>query len=144
MKIPNQLHIDQIGCPDEFMFRQFRRHSRILRTPTRFDYFMLSGGANLFPMSSVWKELLQLEIASDMAYGWYTSPEGFPTLQRAVSMWENYAASEGMFPAEKPLGSHVCITLGATQAVTAVFDYVSHSFRHKSVLLVGLFNAHHN
>ena len=138
MKIPNQLHIDQTGCPDEFMFRQFRRHSRVLRTPARFDYFMLSGGANLFPMSSVWKELLQLEISSDMAYGWYTSQEGFPTLQRAVSMWENYAASKGMFPAEKPLGSHVCITLGATQAVAAIFDYIAHNFTHKSVLLVGL------
>ena len=138
LKSTDNLDEAKLGRPDEFMFRQFRRHSRVLRTPARFDYFMLSGGANLFPMSSVWKDLLQLEIASDMAYGWYTSQEGFPTLQRAVSMWENYAASKGLFPTEKPLGSHVCITLGATQAVTAIFDYVAHSCRHKSVLFVGL------
>lgn len=126
------------GRPDEFMFRQFRRHSRILRTPTRYDYFMLSGGANLFPVSPVWKELLDLEIRSDLAYGWYTSQEGFPTLQRAVSIWENYAASQGRFPEQKPLGSNVCMTLGASQAVAAVFDYAAHVDKYKSVLLVGL------
>lgn len=126
------------GRPDEFMFRQFRRHSRILRTPARYDYFMLSGGANLFPLSPIWKELLDLEIRSDFAYGWYTSQEGFPSLQRAVSMWENYAASLGRFPEQKPLGSNVCMTLGASQAVAAVFDYAAHVDRFKSVLLVGL------
>ncbi len=125
------------GRPDEFMFRQFRRHSRVLRTPARYDYFMLSGGANLFPVSQIWKELLELEIGSDLAYGWYTSQEGVPTLQRAVSMWENYAASLGRFPEHKPLGSNVCMTLGASQAVAAVFDFVAHSHRRKTVLLLG-------
>lgn len=120
------------------MFRQFRRHSRVLRTAARYDYFMLSGGANLFPMSQVWKELLRLEIDYDLAYGWYTSQEGFPTLQRAVSMWENYIASRGRFPVEKPLGSNVCMTLGASQAASAIFDYWASSSRQKVVLLVGL------
>lgn len=126
------------GRPDEFMFRQFRRHSRVLRTPAKHDYFMLSGGANLFPVSPVWKKLLDLEISSDLAYGWYTSQEGFPTLQRAVSMWENYAASRGKFPEQKPLGSHVCMTLGASQAVAAVFDYWASVGGSRRVMLVGL------
>ena len=127
----------EVLSPDEFMFRQFRRHSRILRTPARHQYFMLSGGVNLFPMSSVWKGLISLEIENDLAYGWYTSQEGFPTLQRAVSMWENYAASLGRFPTQKPLGNGVCMTLGASQAVAAVFDYVSSCYPKSKVLLAG-------
>jgi len=129
---------DAEGRPDEFMFRQFRRHSRVLRTPARYDYFMLSGGANIFPVSNVWKELLALEISSDLAYGWYTSQEGFPSLQRAVSMWENHAASRGGFPREKPLGGHVCMTLGASQGVAAIFDYWAAVCGSKRTTFVGL------
>jgi glycine hydroxymethyltransferase len=146
----SELSRDSKGRPDEFMFRQFCRHSHVLRTPARHDYFMLSGGANLFPVSAVWKELLALEISSDFAYGWYTSQQGVPTLQRAVSMWENYAASRGKFPEQKPLGRHVCMTLGASQAVAAVFDYwaaVGGSQRATFVgLNYGLFErlAHHH
>ncbi len=125
------------GRPDDFMFRQFCRHSKILRTPARHDYFMLSGGVNLFPVSPIWKELLDLEIWSDLAYGWYTSQEGAPTLQRSVSMWENYAASQGGFPEHKPLGSNVCMTLGASQAVAAVFNYISVAQPGKPVLFIG-------
>lgn len=125
------------GRPDDFMFRQFRRHSEVLRTPSRHDYFMLSGGANLFPVSAIWKELLDIEIRSDLAYGWYTSQEGAPTLRRTVSMWENYAASRGGFPERKPLGSNVCMTLGASQAVAAVFDYIANTQPGKSVLFIG-------
>ena len=125
------------GRPDDFMFRQFRRHSMVLRTPARYHYFMLSGGANLFPVSPIWKELLDIEIKSDLAYGWYTSQEGAPTLQRSVSMWENYAASRGAFPETKPLGSNVCMTLGASQAVAAVFDYIAETQPGRSVLLIG-------
>lgn len=136
--LPVSFSAEMDGRPDEFMFRQFRRHSRVLRTAARYDYFMLSGGANLFPVSDVWKELLALEIDSDLAYGWYTSQEGFPSLQRAVSMCENYVASRGMFPAHKPLGRHVCMTLGASQAAAAVFDYWSTAVNRKTVLLVGL------
>lgn len=138
------------GRPDDFMFRQFRRHSKVLRTPARHDYFMLSGGANLFPVSPIWKELLDLEIKSDLAYGWYTSQEGVPSLQRSVSMWENYAASRGDFPECKPLGSNVCMTLGASQAVAAVFDYIADTQPGRSVLFIGhnygLFErlAHHH
>lgn len=125
------------GRPDDFMFRQFRRHSMVLRTPARHDYFMLSGGANLFPVSPIWKELLDIEIKSDLAYGWYTSQEGAPTLQRSVSMWENFAASRGVFPESKPLGNNVCMTLGASQAVAVVFDYIAATQPGRSVLLIG-------
>ncbi|MBI3776644.1 MAG: pyridoxal phosphate-dependent aminotransferase [Gammaproteobacteria bacterium] len=126
------------GSPDEFMFRQFRRHTQILRSNARHDYFMLSGGANYFPMSDIWKELLSLELASDLAYGWYTAQEGFPSLQRAVSMWENFAASQGNFPDERPLGAHVCMTLGASQAAAMVFDYWAKVAEGKRVVFIGL------
>jgi aspartate/methionine/tyrosine aminotransferase len=127
------------GGPDEFMFSQFRVHSSILRQANRYDYVMLSGGANYIPAPKVWKDLIRLEIDQDFTYGWYTYSEGFPTLQRAVSMFENYAASNGRFPDDAPLGRRVCLTFGASQAAAAVFDYIAASTRDDppSVLLPG-------
>lgn len=126
-----------LWSPDEFMFQQFRRHSGILTSARRADYFMLSAGANLFPMSQVWKDLLKLEIDLDLAYHWYTSQEGFPTLQRAAKIWETYSATEGSLDTDCYPGG-VCITVGASQAVAAIFDYVASLHRESTLLLVGL------
>jgi aspartate/methionine/tyrosine aminotransferase len=119
------------------MFRQFYRHSKILREPARHEHFILSGGVNLFPLSAVWKELIRLEIEANLAYGWYTPKEGFPTLQHAIGMWLNSLASAGQFPREKPLGGHVRLTLGASQAASMVFDFVAHTRTERKVLLLG-------
>lgn len=123
--------------PDGFMFSQFHMHSTILTKPERYKYFMLSGGTNLFPMSNVLKELISLELSTNSAYGWYTSQEGFPPLQRVVAMYENYAASKGLFPTSKPLGKNVAMTIGGSQAVAAIMEYISMIRPHSEVLVVG-------
>jgi dTDP-4-dehydrorhamnose reductase len=124
--------------PDAFMFKQFCEHTKILTRPERRQYFMLSGGANLFPMSDVLRELLHLELDTHLAYGWYTAREGFAPLRRAAALWENYAAGGGDFPGHWPLGRHVAMTLGASQAVSAVVDYVAASRPGSTMLLAGL------
>jgi len=96
---------------------------------------MLSSGANLFPMSKIWKELIHLEIEENLVYHWYTSPEGFPTLQRAVKFFEWFAASEGNLNMAFNYG--VCMTLGASQAAAIVFDFIAHKFSKSKVLLLG-------
>lgn len=123
--------------PDEFMFRQFRRHSTILTSIKRQDYFMLSAGANMFPMSKVWKGLIQLELEEDLVYHWYTSQEGFPLLQRSARFYEHFIASEGNLESNCFTDYEICMTLGASQAAAIVFDYIAYHFSKPKVLLLG-------
>lgn len=122
--------------PDDFMFRQFRRHSAVLSTGRRSDYFMLSSGANFLPTSDVWRELLAVELDHDLAYQWYTSARGFPGLTAAARLAESIIASGALTRPSPSLGE-VCMTLGASQAVAAVFDFVAQCCDSPRVLLVG-------
>lgn len=123
--------------PDDFMFRQFAMHLGIMREPEREIYFDLSSGINEFPMSKIWKELMNLEIQHDLAYQWYTPEEGFPTLQKAAKLWENFAATEGNLY-EMKLTGNVCMTLGASQAVGIVFDYLAFHYPNCGILQIGM------
>lgn len=126
-----------LWSPDEFMFQQFALHLDVMRYPEREIYFDLSSGVNEFPMPKVWKELMCMEIQDDLAYQWYTPEEGFPALQKAAKLWENFAATEGDLYSIK-LRSNVCLTLGASQAVAIVFDYLSHNFPSCNILQIGM------
>ncbi|MHB8599618.1 MAG: pyridoxal phosphate-dependent aminotransferase [Ktedonobacteraceae bacterium] len=127
-----------VWSPDEFLSSQFvRRYNRIFTSPKLKDYFLLSSGVNNFPMPRVWKELLNLEIEYDLAYHWYTAPNGFFSLRRAAKVWEAFSASEGNL--HSPLLSHaVFMTIGASHAVAGIFDFIAESYNNASALILGL------
>jgi aspartate/methionine/tyrosine aminotransferase len=121
--------------PDDFMFDLFTKYSRIYTGERRKDFFMLSSGANVLPMSKLWKKLINLEIEENFLYGWYTSPDGFPCLKAFIEFYNNFMANEGDFCVKRK--SFACLTLGASQAATIVFDYIKYKKIGKKVLQIG-------
>jgi aspartate/methionine/tyrosine aminotransferase len=124
--------------PDDFMFRQFERHARILRTPRRRAYFMYSSGANLLRAPDIWTTGLMLEMNHALAYTWYTPAAGFPLLTNAVTAYHRWMASGK--PSVEPgclRASRAVMTFGATQAARAVFDYIASTLPGAEVLMVG-------
>jgi aspartate/methionine/tyrosine aminotransferase len=125
--------------PDKFMFDQFKRHAAGLKGDARRDYFMLSAGANLLPMPKVLRQLAHLELEHPLAYQWYTSATGFPMLLASVCMFANVSATGRVFPRSRPFNGKACMTFGASQAVSKVFDFVkTFANRKPSVLIVGM------
>ena len=122
--------------PDKYLFNQFKIHASILTKPERYKYFMLSAGANLFPMPKVWKELMEFEIDNNLVYHWYTSAEGFPLLQDVIRLYETLVATQ--FDFDNLIFSHkVVMTIGATQAVTIVFDFIKKKYKKALILTIG-------
>lgn len=119
------------------MFRSFELHSRIFHQQNLHDYFMISSGTNQFPMPSIWKESLSMEINSDFLYRWYTSSSGFQCITSAVKTYEDFASAcdEGSLPRSS---RRVCMTVGGSGAASLAFEYLDTVYHDCSVILVGM------
>lgn len=124
---------DDLWSPGTFMNELFSYYDAHASAP---HYFVLSSGINLFPMTRVWRELLDLEVEQKLAYPWYTSPLGFPLSSRAVQARETFAATEGKLTSDQ-FALLPCMTIGAAQAVAIAFAYLAEACRTRSVLLPG-------
>lgn len=121
--------------PNEFLSSQFRIHGEAFHPPVRDDYMMLSSGVNHFSAPTIWKETMLKEIEEDFLYQWYTSIDGFKTVNYAVKLYERFLFSGGNISLKANL--EVCMTVGSSQAAALAVAYL-HSIGKKKMLLVGM------
>lgn len=128
------MHRDDLWSPGQFMDELFHYYDTHSSSP---NYFVLSSGINLFPLTRTWKKLIYLEIEQRLTYPFYTSPLGFPCSTRAVMARETFAATEGKVYSDE-FALTACMTIGAAQAVAIVFAYLASQYQTPSMLLLGL------
>lgn len=121
---------------DAFMFKLFSLYSKALKTDQRNSYFVLSSGTNEFPAPRMYKRLWQTELQEDLFYRFYTLEEGYPAVVGCLKLYENMVATGQ--PAGRQPFEHLCVTAGASGAVSGVFQWLRSQRSLCRVLLLGL------
>ncbi|MEK4007729.1 pyridoxal phosphate-dependent aminotransferase [Paenibacillus sp. FSL H3-0333] len=97
----------------------------------------LSAGINQFPPPELYREYLLKDSLSGDFVKKYSEIEGNADIREAILFYERYLTS-GDVERQPEFPQHVCITVGATQAIALFMEYYSCQHPGSTVMLLGL------
>lgn len=97
----------------------------------------LSAGINQFPPPQLYRDYLIKDSLSGDFVKKYSEIEGNADIRESILFYERYLTS-GDVERQPEFPQHVCITVGATQAITLFMEYYSCTHPGSTVMLLGL------
>ncbi|WP_242835679.1 aminotransferase class I/II-fold pyridoxal phosphate-dependent enzyme [Ruminiclostridium josui] len=97
----------------------------------------LSSGINQLLPPSLYTDNFIREIESNRFVKNYSGIDGNLVLKEVILLYEMYLANEE-FSIHNAWSQEVCVTVGATAAITSFMEYYSYSYPNSTVMLLGL------
>lgn len=95
----------------------------------------ISSGINLFKIPSLYNKYFKYQLDKNLIITDY-SMDGNSSLLQCLKVYEKLIASNEC-KLDSLYANNICVTIGATQAISYLFDYYNENYKEKEIVLIG-------